>query len=303
MAYLSGAIAPLTNDLSSYSAVDVDSSRTRLVTSRQDLRTSLWVGDADGADAVEVVPRTPFGGRNVFLAWGGERLLYDATFAGRPVIAELVPGSTTPVEAVADAFHVAAAPDGSAIVFGAATRGREGLWRVDASGRAPVQLVSGFAVEPVVTRDRAVVFVSNLNGAQSPWIVSLDGGEATEITRENVSTVDVSPDGRRLAFVSAALVVCDLPVCANRRELPVPTNFLRYVRFTPDGEEVAYIAGSAGRDLWAIPLDGRPPHALTHFAPDARRIETFGWSRDGRRLALIRSESEQDIVLLTGLRP
>ena len=38
--------------------------------------------------------------------------------------------------------------------------GAEGLWRTDATGVDPVQLVSGFAVEPVVTRNRAVVYVS-----------------------------------------------------------------------------------------------------------------------------------------------
>jgi dipeptidyl aminopeptidase/acylaminoacyl peptidase len=303
MSYPSGAIAPITNDLSSYIGVDLDASRTRLVTSRRDVRAAIWMADASGGHAVELVPPTPFGTPTVVLSWAGERLLYDASFDGRASIAAIAPGRATPEAVVADAVQVAAAPDGSAIVFGDATRGRAGLWRTNASGQERVQLVSGFAVEPVVTPDGFVVYVSNRSGIQSPWIVPLDGGEATEIVRERVNMHDVSADGRWLAFMSdLVLVACELPNCSNRRELPIPPNYGgRSVRWTPDGKELAYVAHGA-KDIWAVPLNGGEPHALTSFAPHASSIATFRWSRDGGRLAFIRMDTEQDIVLLTGLR-
>ena len=159
MSFPDGAIAPLTNDLASYIGVDLDASRTRLVTTRRDVRTSIWVADASGKTTLQLVPPTPFGTPNVFLSWAGESVLYDSTFSGHAAVAAIPLGGGTPKEVVADAFHVAAAPDGSAVVFGGATRGREGLWKVGVAGERPIQLVSGFAVEPVVTADRAVVYV------------------------------------------------------------------------------------------------------------------------------------------------
>jgi hypothetical protein len=62
------------------------------------------------------------------------------------------------------------------------------------------------------------------------------------------------------------------------------------------------LACVASGNIWATPIDGGAPHALTAFA-DAGWIVRFTWSRDGRRFAWVRADVEQDIVLLTGLRP
>lgn len=301
MSYPSGAITRLTNDLSSYRGIDLDSSRTRLVTQRLDRRTAVWIGDAAGANAKEVVPWTPYGGENVFMSWAGDRLLYDATFNGRPAIAEIAGAGASAGEVVPDAFHVAASPDGETIVFSSPVRGREGLWKVDASGRSRVRLVSGFAVEPVVTRDRSVAFASNRSGVVSPWIVPLEGGDPIEIVREPATTLDTSPDGRRLAFFSAsaqAIVVCELPQCSNRLQLRPPRNYHDILRWTPDGKELGYVAWPP-TDIWAIPLDGGAPHAVTTFGPDKSQIVRFAWSRDGTRLAFVREQVEESVVLLS----
>ena len=64
-------------------------------------------------------------------------------------------------------------------------------------------------------------------------MVPIEGGEPTEIVKTfaRAGSVDVSPDGGRLAFVSSeaqnqfVVMVCDLPACTNRQRLPLPTNF------------------------------------------------------------------------------
>ena len=74
------------------------------------------------------------------------------------------------------------------------------------------------------------------------------------------------------------------------------------VRWTPDGRAVAYpAAGTQSVNLWVQPLNGQPPHQLTHFL-DAREIIDFAWSRDGKRLAVARSTVTNDIVLIKGLK-
>ncbi len=80
--------------------VDVDASRTRLVTDRRDVRTAVWMADADGGNAAEVVPMAPFSGRILRAAWAGERFLYDATIKGRAAIRGIAPGTASAEEVV-----------------------------------------------------------------------------------------------------------------------------------------------------------------------------------------------------------
>jgi hypothetical protein len=49
------------------------------------------------------------------------------------------------------------------------------------------------------------------------------------------------------------------------------------------------------------PIDGGAPHQLTTFT-DAKRIAGFAWSSDGKQLAIGRSVTTSDIVLLKGVR-
>ena len=50
------------------------------------------------------------------------------------------------------------------------------------------------------------------------------------------------------------------------------------------------------------PLDDSTPRQLTRFT-DGRFILDFAWSRDGKRLAIARVTTTNDIVLLRGLKP
>ena len=308
MSYPSGEVTPLTNDLSSYRGIDLDRSRTRLVTQGNDRQIAVSVGDASGSNFEEVVPWTRLGSVDVSASWAGERLLYDATFKERLVIAEVAPGGEIAPAIVPDAFQVATSPDGETIVFSSPIRDRQGLWKVDRSGR-PLQFYDGVAIEPVVTTDRDVVFITGRSGFQSPWIVSLDGSGETEIVPENVRplTVDVSPGGRRLAFFSLdtrKIAVCDLPHCDRRTriDLEPPANFLNILRWTPDGKALGYLANSL-TDIWMMPLDGSQARPVTTFGSDGNQIATFAWSNVGEKLAVVYLKPEESLVMLSGLRP
>jgi Tol biopolymer transport system component len=169
-------------------------------------------------------------------------------------------------------------------------------------------------MSPTITPDgRHVVYIGSRNGLQTPWIAPLDGSEATEIAASfaGFNTVSVSPDSRKVTFVTvsenseAILVVCDLPTCANRRDLPLPLNSRGPTRFTPDGTEVAYLDRFA-QNIWALPVDGRPARQVTNFPDEAatgRAIASFAWSPDGTRLVIARVTTKEDIVLFRGVMP
>jgi Tol biopolymer transport system component len=68
--------------------------------------------------------------------------------------------------------------------------------------------------------------------------------------------------------------------------------------WTPDGRGVAYV-DEAGSNIWIQRLDGGRPSQLTHF--NDGMIFAFAWSRDGKRLAVLRGTVSNDIVLFKGL--
>jgi hypothetical protein len=299
----------MTNDLDSYYGLDADASRRNVVTSRREAKISLWVGDVVGANATQLVPPSP--SETLWLptlAWLGERLLFEKLVEGPPaVIAVDTRGNAT--ELAADAFEAAASRDGPAVVF---RRTGAGLWRTDAAGARPVQLTERNTFDPRMTPDgRHVVFVSlGEDGKQSPWLLSTDGGEPTRLADESVGfigRIDLSPDGSRVMFIPSGtltVVVCDLPTCSDRREIQAPAGARRPFHFTQDGSAIAYVEPS-GTNVWALPLDGSPAHAITSFPASTAGglIANYAWSNDGTRLAFARQTIAEDIVLLRDVQP
>jgi eukaryotic-like serine/threonine-protein kinase len=308
MTFPGGQLSRLTNDLNDYTGISVTDDRDTLVTSRRETRASIWVGDRNGEGSAEVVPPTPFGGLPMGVAWLGDRVLYMLQVNGRISVAAINPGRGVASELVQSAGEAVATSDARAIVYVSAESGaRTGIWKADADGRQPVHLVTGDAFLPVITPDdRSVVFLSRRSGVQSPWIVSLNGGAPTQLVNlfAGAYSVDVSPDGRLLAFGTVdeqnryVTVVCDLPGCMNRRNVPpLPQGRLRWI---PDSSAVAFISSTKPSNVWLQPLDGTAPRQLTHFKDGV--ISDFAWSHDGSRLAVADSTVTNDIVLFKALK-
>src|SRR5262249_414977 len=95
-------------------------------------------------------------------------------------------------------------------------------------------------------------------------------------------------------------LVCDLPDCANRREVQAPEPFEGDYQWTPDGRAIAYVPRAQG-EIRGVPLDGGEPRRVATLAlPADRKAAAFAWSRDGKRLAVLESIVTEDIVLLSG---
>jgi serine/threonine protein kinase len=308
MSYPDGTVLPVTNDLSSYVGVDITNDRTSVVTSRSDIRLAIWVGDAEGERGSAVTGSFPSSLLLNGIAWAGDSLAYGTTVNGRPAITSVTPGKGEPVDITVDAALPTATSDGKRIVFVRPGEDYGGLWRIDVTANArPVQFHKGSALFPIVTPDdRYVVFISSQRDLQTPWIVPIEGGEAREIVHAfaGIASLDVSRDGRRLLFQTsgpqnqAKFMVCDLPNCANRTTLDMPANAgIGARRFTTDDSAIAYVDNS-GTNIWAQPIAGGPPRPITRFTDLTGFIPSFAWSRDGKRLAVVRATTTNDIVLL-----
>jgi serine/threonine protein kinase/Tol biopolymer transport system component len=306
LSYPDGKLSRLTNDLNSYAGVSLAANRSDLVTARAERRLGIWAGDGLAGEGIEVVPAALFGGPRISVAWATERLIYTA---GAGTIMSLLPGRGTPEEIVAKGVLPIATLDGRTLVY--VGDAGTGLWKADADGRRGVLLApAGFSPSGFTADGQHVIFLSSRGGIQSPWMVSLDGGEPVQVVNlfAAAGSLDVSPDGKSILLGSrddqnrSVIIMCDLPACTSRRTLPGEQGTRRgRARWTPDGLGVACIDGTTQANLWIQPLDGRAPRQLTHFS-DGRTIADFAWSRDGKRLAIARATTTNDIVLFKGLR-
>jgi Tol biopolymer transport system component len=260
----------------------------------------IWVGDAAASRGKDVVQRARVSVER--LQWSGDRLLYGAVASAKPGVFRLAPGEATPEVVLSEALAPAVTSDG-ALVF--VSSQDMSLWKADANGRRIAQLAGPVTAEPVAVTadDRFALYTALTSGSIAIWMVPLAGGAPTKLADGN--SVDASPAGESVAFIApdannrlAIVVVCRLPACDSRRQIGRVSDDRSAVRWTPDGSGVAYAEKG---NLWVQSLDGGPLRQLTRFT-DGRPIMSFAWSRDGKRLAIARTSTTDDIVLIKGLK-
>jgi eukaryotic-like serine/threonine-protein kinase len=192
-----------------------------------------------------------------------------------------------------------------------------GIWRVNPDGAGAVQLTaSGYAPSLACSPDGKTVYYSD---AQADRImqVSIDGGKPEIVPGTNIPNQFVagnlgtlSPDGKQMPFftegapgqVDLDLVALNAGPNPPRRTLKPDPRVSGPAEFTPDGKALAYpITENGVQNLWIQPLDGSPGHQITNFKSGT--FQQFDWSPDGKTLAILRSETQSDIVLLRESAP
>ena len=204
--------------------------------------------------------------------------------------------------------------DGRFIVFASNRAGRFNIWRIDADGADLKQLTDGAGeAYPQCSPDgRWVVYQSGVgNVASTLWRVPIEGGDAVQLTRTHSTYPAVSPDGESIAYFYLdkerpgspwRIGVISLADGAffTSVEIP-PTVISRFMRWTPDGKALAYIADEGEvSNIWMQPLDGGPAKKLTNFKTET--VIAFAWSPDGKHLLISRGEKASDVVILRDLR-
>jgi serine/threonine protein kinase/Tol biopolymer transport system component len=303
VSYPDGAAAQMTNDVSGFSGLSLTTDRRALVTDRREVRGTIWIGEADASRGVEeaypVADELPLNNGDK-LTWVGRKLI----FAARGSSLWSVPSSGAAAEEVLpNAMSPASSSDGRTLVYLSTNVDEPGsLWKADADGGNAVRLAGGNPLWPrIALGDRFVLYAG---ASLRPSLLPLAGGLPSPIADVYAWVADISPDGKRLAFVNygggAHVVVCELPRCSSRRTLTALRR-RSTIRWTPDGA-VAYASVEPGDNIYVKRLDDSPPQPLTRFT-DHTSIFDFVWSHDGKRLAILRATEANDIVLIKGLKP
>lgn len=203
-------------------------------------------------------------------------------------------------------------PDGRAIAFAADAGDGFDIYVASASGDDPRRVTQGSGDErwPSWTKDGRIVFSRRDAFRWRLFVVNAGGGEATPLFTDTPASDDerearVSPDGRRVAFVSdresedgdVDLWLADMPSGGSRTRRTRVTRIRGLEGFpawSPDGARLAFYAVREGLgSVWVTAVD--PPSREASAARQrpaeqpvlaSRHGGVPTWSPDGRRLAI-----------------
>jgi serine/threonine-protein kinase len=207
-----------------------------------------------------------------------------------------VSGKAQPLDATAAPYYSPRfSPDGKRLAFSIARANGSDLWVKDLDRDTPpsrLTFLAGLNALPVWTPDgKSIIFKHE---SAMSWIRSDGAGEAQPLTSGRETPRSISPDGKRLAFLSYVrdryhpdIVTAPLEGNSDHLRLGKPEVFLKAPlgdsspMFSPDGKWLAYMSTESGSaEIYVRPFAG----------PGGRwQISTGGgtfpvWSPDGREL-------------------
>ena len=151
-----------------------------------------------------------------------------------------------------------------------------------------------------------VLYQNNSSGVPTIWKVSLDGGNAVQLTDRFSVRPIVSPDGKLIAIRymnDPARRKYGMVIIPFEGGEPLKLFEISgfQVRWSRDGRALQYVDNRGGSsNLWSQPIDGGPPKQLTDFKSD--RLFSFVWSTAGKQLAVARGIDAEDVVLISNFR-
>ncbi len=308
-----GVAKRVTHDLNNYRDLGITGDASRLVAVQVHSVSTIWVApEADATHARQI--RSEIGALEV-LAWTRDgRIVYRSSAGGNGADIWImnVDGSNARQITVGARVSrgLAVTPDDRYIIFSSDRAGQYNLWRMDIDGGNLRQLTAGDGeFYPQCTADgRWVVYQVNEVIDPRIWKVSIDGGEPVQLIRTRATKPTVSPDGQLIAYSyldielnpsrwGIGIVSTEGGERVQRFDFP-PTVTYRQIRWSPDGQSVAFVNNVGGRsDIWLQPLSGSPPKQLTNFKAD--QILAFDWSRDGHTVAYVQNVELSDVVLIS----
>ncbi len=318
ISYPEGDYRGITNDLNDYTSVSTTSDGRLLATVASETYSNYWVLPASGL-AAQAVQAGSDRAEGWTVDWTADGRVLGSTMGYKGFEFHLRnpdgSGKTTILSDPSYSTEPAACGDGRYIVFTAIRQQHAtSIWRMEPNGGNLMALTTGPADQaPVCSPDgRWVIYRGANDTTFSLWKVSIEGRAPVNLSGHFlVFSPAISPDGKMVAFGSIEGTEPNVRnvwrVVSSQDGTPLYTinidaplysmKSANRVRFTPDGKSLAYLVNDSGAyNIWTRPLNGGPPKQLTDFKSD--RIFDFGWSRNGKFLAVSRGQFTRDVVLL-----
>jgi serine/threonine protein kinase/Tol biopolymer transport system component/tetratricopeptide (TPR) repeat protein len=314
---VSGESRRITSDLQDYDGVSLTADSATLITRERHALIGLWiVPNADTARGNQILSNVDdlYQGdytRSRFSWTPDGRIIYSSELNGVPTIRTVAADGTEHKQVTrgpgGNAFP-SVSSDSQHIVFVSDRTGRTNIWTMNIDGTNEKQLTYGEDDSWAWCSPDArwVVYHTGDQGRRTIRRIPIVGGDSEQLTDYTSLLPVVSPDGQWIsAYYRAqpkapwqiAIIPFNGGPPARTFDLPRDVVFQSLVRWTPNGDSLAYIVYRDGvSNIWTQPITGGTPKQLTDFKSD--EILWFDWSRDGQQLAVSRGTITSDIVMI-----
>jgi serine/threonine protein kinase/Tol biopolymer transport system component len=314
VAYPSGEVRRITNDLGEYWSVSISGDGHAVAAVQTNRTSTLWVGDGNAPEQAKQVSSGRSDGLNG-LAWiEDERIVYTASPSQNIglFVMDADGGSVRQLSFEKGIHHgPVVCQGGRSVLYDTNFEGNWHVWKLDVQSGASTKLTSGpDESSPDCTREGDWLTYEGQTTEGQAYIFKqpFSGGSAVRMSdRVAITGALLSPDGRHMAFPSVAkdgslvMLIVSTETGTQEGESSIPTSFdgRCNMGWAPDGRSLVFSDLRNGTpNLWSFPVFQQgQPQQLTHFTSGA--IWSFHWSRSGKQFAMARGSSTSDVVLIT----
>ena len=321
MSLPNGELKPITTDTNDYASLSLSADGNTMVATKVDTISSFW----------SLVPGTKemrqlTGESKNLLGYYGisqtrdGKLLYSKLTGKDINIFSMDEGGGGEKQLTADnGFNMqpVASPDGRYILFNSNRDGSYGIWRMNADGTDAARLTktdNGMDGQmQFANNGQTVIFTRYRNDGGSPVImkVPINGGSATALMPDNQNPKlmpKVSPDEKKLAYhtfeyddktakLNASVKVVgfeNAEIAADEKEVELSLH--PEYQWSPDGKSLTYINRQGIDNIWNLSTEDKKETPITDF--NSGKISSFVWSKDKKKIFLIRSIVNSDLILV-----
>ena len=321
IAYPSGAVNKITNDLMDYRGVSLSDAGDLLTTVQSEVISNIEVSSFKEPERTSVVSSElsaglggaswAANGKIIFTSEADGNLdiwLMNADGSGKTQVTVNDRRDSTPTMT----------RDGAVVLFASSSQNSPTrIWRVKIDGTNPQQITNGNDDRnPDVSPDGKWVVYSSYDRdeqlketlAEAVWKIPSEGGQPVRIAEQSSKFPLFSPDGKLLAILyqraaDAAwkIRIINFADGSIVKELPMNLASNALFRWTHDGEAITYVEDRNGvSNIWSQSIRGGSPSQVTHFS--SGQIFRFNWSFDGKQLLCVRGNVNSNVVLVSNLR-
>lgn len=319
--YPNGEFRQVTTDTTDYASLSLSLNTNQIVATRTDAISSFWTFLPATKELRQLTAesRTLWGksgisqlpdGKILFTRKAGDEINIFSMNEDGSDEKQLTAGSNFNLEPLA-------APDGKYIVFVSNRKGNYNIWRMNADKTNPIQLTDApNAMDgqiQLANSGKTVLFMrQKRDGSKSSLMkVAIEGGSAQPLFPESQFSAfapRVSFDEKHLAYhalhydnqtseYERSVKIADLngesvENLAKQTEVNISSEF----GWSPDNKSLTYINRAGVDNLWNVSPTEKKEKLLTNF--NSGNINSFLWSRDGKKIFIMRGSVNSDLVLI-----
>lgn len=301
--YPDGRPRRLTNDFNHYTGISITADGKAITATAFDTDGRIEITDARGSGPASPIATERSPHIDSLVSSRSGHLVYRKHENSNSMLTVLDTPESEPRPITNNSFtgEPSISADGRIIVYTQLTNDAVHIWATDPEGSTHRQLTEGTGEwsGEISPDGKTLLYITD----DQLWKRPMNGGNPVKVTDRATGTAGFSADSKILFFTYWNV---DQPTVSMRAESLVDGSVLfdkqgpsgTSARPHPDNIGFTFIRGDANAsNLFLQKFDGSELVQLTHFK--GGRIDSYGWLPDGR-LALLRTETRSDAVLLAG---